>query len=306
MKKKLMFMAAVALMASTAFAQLSTRENDATVERISARPEKGDMALTFAFDLWQDAFSPLSGANPGDTLGRYDGLPFLNRLFTGDLLTYKCYLRDNLAVRGGIRLYRNGKTAKGQESDSSAIYPSPVGITEAKAVRVDRDFILAGGVERHFSRSNIFDVYAAADVLLGFGLTKTVSNVEFTTGDYNKQKMISSPFKAGAELLTGFNIFIAHLPVSVGMEYGLSFIWTSGSGKTKVHEEAKVGTTSYDITYSIEDDNFLGLGSGFHFDKLSKSEFDMNTNQSVRVTVNIYFSKEDKTNSGGSPVGTQY
>src|SRR5688572_16975581 len=122
MKKKLFFLAVFAFLSSILLAQLSIRENDVTVESLSARREKGDMALTFAFDLWQDNFSPLAGANPGDTLGRYDGVPFLNRLFTGDLLTYKYYLRDNLALRGGIRLYRNSKKADGTQGDSLATY----------------------------------------------------------------------------------------------------------------------------------------------------------------------------------------
>lgn len=302
MRKTLLFMSLLGFVFSTTFAQLSTRENDATVEKLSARPEKGDMSLTFAIDLVQDA--ALLGSNPGDSSDT--GIPFRNRLFTGDLLTYKYYTSDQLAIRAGLRLYKNSKRSSGTTVDSSFYFPVVPVIAKNKYVRNNREILLAGGVERHFAKSNIFDVYAAADLLLGFGQYKTVMNEDYSNEDYTNITMKDNRFILGGEFLTGFNIFIAHLPLSVGLEYGLYMKWTAGKGKTKVKREDKIGDDKFSTTYYMQSFDPFGVPDPLSYDKLRASEFDMNTNQNVRLTINIYFSKNEKETSGAAPQGTQY
>lgn len=269
--KKVLLLVALAFGFSSSYAQLSTRENDASVEKLGARPVKGDMALTFAIGTGKDSA----------TASLYKG----NLLGAGDLLTFKKYLEDDMAFRLGVRLFKKSSTTKGVSADSSGFNTQPQ-FFEYNYKSNKREYIIVPGIEKHFNAGNIFDVYTGADLYLGF--KKTVENKDDIktnrAGDSQKSKMTTKNTVAGLGWIVGFNVFVAQLPISVGLEYGLNAKWDIG-GKTKNEMESKVnGTTTSAEYFTLEGDNR-------QYDKVSKRSFGMDTNQNVRLAVNIYFGK---------------
>src|SRR5690554_3722549 len=108
MKKTLLVITLLALGGSSAFAQgLSTRENEAIVAKLGARPVAGDAALNFVI--------PIVGLN-GDMDNGENGPGLFNGnlLSPGDLLTFKYYHTDNFVLRAGIRLYADNDRMNGE------------------------------------------------------------------------------------------------------------------------------------------------------------------------------------------------
>ena len=116
MKKKLLSIA-LALVTTCSFAQLSERENDATMIKLGARPQAGDMSLTFGFDL-------------GGTLGsnKADAALFTGNFFAkGDFLTFKWYKSDDIVIRAAIRLSKHSSKLIGDIADTTAFNQTEFG-----------------------------------------------------------------------------------------------------------------------------------------------------------------------------------
>jgi hypothetical protein len=279
--KKSVLLIALAFGVSNVFAQLSTRENDASVEKIGARPKAGDMAFSYAIPL----------SNDSGKAHLFNG----NALQAGNLLTYKYYNTDDLVIRFGFRIMNENMTVKGTGLDSSATYnPNSAtgagyaGVKTVKRKEVKRMWEFAPGVEKHFLASNIFDAYAGADLYLGFGADKSTSNFDYINGDKSYTTTKTPTTDVGLGLITGFNVFVAHLPISVGLEYGWSAKWTFG-GISKVKTESVTGALSSSEDYKV--DNSASSESNAHYSKLKKREFNAETNQDVRIAIHIYFGK---------------
>ncbi|TVR41765.1 MAG: hypothetical protein EA392_01130 [Cryomorphaceae bacterium] len=280
----------LALGASSVMAQgLSTRENEAIVAKLGARPVAGDAALNFVI--------PLVGlnANDGTQAGLFDG----NMLGSGDLLTFKYYHTDNFVLRAGVRLYANNDRLSGDtfESEPFGVTLGEGDISNLAVINQDRSYVLAIGFEHHFSNSNIFDVYTGADLLVGFNKMRNTMEMEYNNIDGNLNDIITRDLFTeqtnstviGLGWVVGWNTFIAQLPISVGIEYGLSMKWLLG-GRTKVTEERDVRNADNLNSYSVEyftDDSQPGL----LFSDLSRRNFNMDTNQNVRLTFQFYFTR---------------
>jgi hypothetical protein len=278
--KKVLLLVALAFGISSSYAQLSTRENDVWVEKFGARPVKGDMALTFAIGTNKDS----------STAGLYSG----NLLRAGDLLTFKKYLEDDMAFRLGVRLYKQSGKSVGTSLDSSALnVVSPQTTFENEIKRNSREFVIVPGVEKHFNAGNIFDVYTGADLYLGFKKDRSIDNKTTNTTPnktVSNTTMTTKNSIVGLGWIVGFNIFVAQLPISVGLEYGLNAKWNIG-GKTKVETEQTVGDKTESIEYFTQEKDAAGAQDNAKYKELKKSNFGMDTNQNVRLAINIYFGK---------------
>jgi hypothetical protein len=274
MKKTITFILMLALFGlSSAFAQLSERENDSITVKLGARPVAGDMSLVFSYPVVSDTGNHFKG----------------NLLRTGDCITFKRYLTDDVAIRAGLRLYKSSSHSKGDIADSSGLIPPNI-IESNEFKSSKREYDIVPGIEKHFSKGNIFDTYAGADLYLGLGRDVTIQDVKYKSNDFTNMTAITNTTIFGFGAVVGFNIFIAHLPVSLGLEYGLTAKWTKG-GKTKVTEDDQIGGTAYSATYYTEDTNGLGTPDPNLYKKLKKGEFSMDTNQDVKIVLNIYFGK---------------
>lgn len=274
MKKSILIIAALAMGASSSFAQLTTRENCATNECLGARPVAGDMALTFAINIAAD-----------DTAS----LPLENNLTSGSVLTFKKYTTDDVAFRIGIRLQKTSYNYKGEAdsaSQTAANLGGDINITDREFKNSDRLYLLVPGIEKHFAASNIFDVYAGGDLHLGFSRSVDINNTSFRNGDENNRTAKRTQTVVGLGGVVGFNVFIAHLPISLGLEYGWNARWKLG-GKTHIETDVTSGGTSTSNDYFINGDDPADTNG---YTDLKRKEFAMDTNQNVRVVLNIYFS----------------
>lgn len=275
-------------------AQLTTRENEEVIVKLGARPQKGDMSLMFAYDIIPDS---VKKAN------LYSG----NFLRAGDLLTFKYYLNDNIAFRGGLRLTHKSSDTKGAYEDSTYYFVnqinSPGGKSTMRNALLVREYIFVPGIEKHFSKNNFFDVYTGADFFIGFGKERGINNIDFTNGDYSRIKTRMNTQIIGVGGLIGLNMFIAQLPISIGLEYGINALYIGGM-KTRINREDRITTGTLTETYSSDYfvegrfdptniDPSTGVpGSGQdQFNQLKNRAFSMETNQNVRFTLNLYFGK---------------
>jgi hypothetical protein len=235
------------------------------------------MALTFGVNIASD-----------DTAS----LPLENNLSNGSVLTFKYFNTNDVAYRIGFRLAKTAVNFKGSsDSLTQAAGGDPAGpngnfingLAEREFKNSDRTYLLVPGIEKHFNASNIFDVYAGADLHLGFMRSVLIDNTELTNGDFNNSTSKTTSTLVGLGGVVGFNVFIAHLPISLGLEYGWNARWKLG-GKTKTESETKTGATSTSNEY------FTQPGDDNAYTDLKRKEFAMDTNQNVRITLNIFFS----------------
>jgi hypothetical protein len=283
MKKTFMLLAVLAVSVSSMFAQLSTRDNDATNVNLGARPVAGDAALTFTI--------PIVGrsGNNGEDAGLYNG----NLFGAGQVLTFRYYNTSDVAYRLGIHMSADNNKRSGEQTDEDLAFAGDV--REAEYQDVMREYLIAPGIEKHFSSSNIWDVYAGGDVLIGFNKEKNMSNEiyweddggDLIEGGRNFQTSTTNAFVFGLGGVVGMNIFVAQLPVSVGIEYGLSAKWLFGD-KTKVETEFAANASDDVVTneYYEDPDDLGNIYTDF-----SKRQFNMDTNHNVRLNINFYFSR---------------
>ena len=282
--KRLILLSIVSLFMQDAFSQLSTRQNNDFSPKIGTRPTAGDAVLQFSF--------PVVDLSGDDEAGLYSGTAFT----AGDMLTFKYYKTDETVFRAGLRLAANNMRINGTAADSSESNTiTAFDIAENKKIVTSREYNFAGGVERHFTNNNILDVYAGGEALLGLGKDRTVSKETYVNGDITNLTTSTRTNIFGLGGVVGFNVFIAELPISLGVEYGLSAKWVFG-GKTKVKEEIEVtGGADYSAEYSTQETDGFGnadedsFGNNRQYSDLSRRAFNMDTNNSVRINLNIYF-----------------
>ncbi|MBK8226341.1 MAG: hypothetical protein IPK70_04095 [Flavobacteriales bacterium] len=275
MKKTLLSFALLGL-CSVASAQLSTRENQDTRYKFGGRPVAGDMALVFGLTLNNASFGDGS-----DSTAR--SISTWNRLSKGNLLTFKKFIQDDLAIRAGFRLARDSRSIKG-EVDSTQFIPATLAEFEYK--KSTREYMLVPGIEKHFSNSNIFDVYAGADLYLGFGRDRMVESYIFRDTDDNDVHTMTTPYTiVGLGGIVGFNVFVLDLPIALGVEYGWSAFWQLGN-KTK--HEVEQGTDSWEY-YTVGGDPNTAGGANTQYSSVKQKYNTMDTNDQVRLVLNIYF-----------------
>ena len=281
MKKLMLLFAVVALIGSDAVAQLSTRSNYDGNFRLGTRPTQGDAALNFVLPIID-----MSDDNGSDA-GLYKG----NSLLAGDMLTFKYYKSDDVVLRLGLRLYADNSTYKGTGADSSEtnqIFDNE--IKEVKSRTTMREYKLALGAEKHFLNSNIFDVYSGGEFIIGLGKDRMIQNEDYFNGDKMYMNSATGTTVFGIAGVVGFNVFVAQLPVSIGVEYGWSAKWIFG-GKTRVRTETEVGGTTTSQDYFTQEGDFLTNDPTTlrQYSSLSRREFNMDNNHSVRINLNINF-----------------
>lgn len=261
--KKLLFTLVAGFILIPAFSQLSTRENDAAVIKLGTRPVAGDFSLTFGL--------PLTSGSTAD-------LSIINSLQSGDFITFKTYLSSSLAFRAGIKLYKDSESASGDLID--LVTDTDNGSFEYK--ENNREYIIAPGIEKHFNASNIFDVYTGIDLFVGFGKYTEIQNETYANDDYDNYKLSSTNLVLGVGPVIGVSMFVAQLPVSIGLEYGVNIKYST-EGKDHYETETKVGGTTSSQDYYTSD-RIPGT-----YSKLKQSSMGINTNENVRIVLNIYF-----------------
>lgn len=313
--RKFLLLVAIASVSST-MAQLTTREAAPNSYRLGAYPQAGDLSLMF------NLFNITNYAS--DSTSDVGNIANVNGLGRGDLITAKYYWTDNVAFRAGIKLQRevSGKSSFDTDTSSELFSNDPDNISpfagtvtteETSTKRVVRDWAIKLGIEKHFSNSNFFDVYAGADLYLGLGkekfeLNTTTADGTPETGFSTVENLTSSRSytKLGVLPFIGVQMFVLDLPVSVGIEYGWDALWKFGgmykndieitqegvSGAGNPIEESISGTyySTGEATNARTSNGTIGQNGGAGSSVL-------NTNQNVKILLNIYFGRGGSSSS---------
>jgi hypothetical protein len=272
-----MIIGALLTCAPTLHAQLTTRTGGESQFNFATRPVAGTKMLTFNFDI--------PTGTPEDT-GSGQNLYSRLGLTSGRLFKAKYFWTNTIAIRGAINLSNSGAVSKG---DIDTTGGQGAGAVSNDLRSVDRSFLLVPGIEYHFAYTNLFDVYAGGDVILGRGSSVMRNDQEFTNDAYNRMES-KTPYTAfGLNPFVGVNVFIANLPVSLGLEYGITAAWKFG-GKTKVTTESKTaGGAETTREYFTQDTDPFGNADPNQYASLSKRNSTISTVNNFRVTLNLYF-----------------
>ena len=287
MKKSLLLLTAVALASTSILGQLSTRQNNDGDFRLGTRPQAGDAALHFVIpinELLDSDNDPGFGA--------------------GELLTFKYYKTKNLAYRAAFRFTADNSRSSGtaaDSSDSNVIFED-FELETINTRSIDRTYTLAFGAEQHFTNSNIFDVYTGAEAMIGLGKDKSFNEGTYFNGDIDNTTFTTNTTVFGFEGVVGFNVFVAELPIAVGLEYGWGGRWIF-NGKTKVERTLEIDAADVDYTaeWEQQESDAFGNPDSRQYSDLSRREFNMDTSNSLRLNILIYFSTDKDT---PDPIGS--
>jgi len=267
------------------FAQLSDRVNSPSTFKIVTRPVAGNWGIVIA-PSYQD-FSDIINRIDGD-----DSTEVKNIL---PVIALRIYKSDNLVLRIGLRSKSSNLKISGNLFLPDSILNQ--NLTELKYQRRTAELYITPGVEYHFSKSNILDVYLGAIIPLGYVKENQTDYLRSATADYQSYERTRFSLAYGFEGFIGVQAFVADLPLSIGIELGTTALGKLGK-KWKVKYSAKSGTTLTDQTYYKlnldNDDQIDPLSAGTiaqtsTFDKLTAKSFGVDG--MARLTLSYYFNK---------------
>ena len=268
MKKQLLFLVVLCL-AFTTKAQISDRVNDESTYLLGARPEAGNFGFFFGMstvdimDLSNDSLS-------------ISAIPIIN---------VKYYYTDKLVIKAGIYAKKKRRSIDGEGDPNITANTDDgdfisTGRTAYKHVETDASWSFTLGAEKHFDLSNIIDGYIGANGNLGYVRSVRKDNIAYSNGSFEDNEGSSFGFTYGLETVIGTNFFIADLPMSLGIETGLSFK-NYGANKYKTKYDENMGGTASSGTYytssidDFEDDYANSAANNLQFTDLKARRFDI-------------------------------
>lgn len=247
--KRVLFLASCILAFHLAgFTQLTTRENVPSVIRTGTRPQPNNWAIYI-------------GPSVTEVLDMVDknvswrGVPLVN---------LKYYQTDRLEWRLGLLFHGTREKEKGKLIDGGE-----------KVEKVNMEFYnrLMPGVAYHFSPKNVVDVYVGGYLPIGLDRNKMIEKSGML-----KNEVSQNIFTVGLEAFIGLQWFVADLPVSFGIEYGLSGLFQNGLRKKHVVSDGETTQTYY--TSADEKDRRF-------FNSLKRNRFELGND--CRVSISYYF-----------------
>jgi hypothetical protein len=287
--KKILFSALMACFALTASAQISEGAPSAKKYTTGNRPMKGTFGLYIGAET-----------NLFQELGAFNGfhpLPVVN---------LKYMASDNFEVRLGMKFWKQRETLSfgndaGEDATTGQTFVEEK--YSGKGVYADNQF--RPGFAYHFTKSNLLDVYAGLEGIIGW--RRTVANV-WTKIDGNEVTMNqrNAGIQFGAGAFIGLQAFIARLPLAIGLEYGISTVWDGALKNHTYYKDANTEFTVYseDGTHDNTTFDFLttaGMTGGndqrtnagsiygdtFDYMKARKGRW----GNTIRLTLSYYFNR---------------
>lgn len=246
MKTKFFTLAALLSIAcAPAFAQITTGETSAKTIQTGNRAQAGNFGLYLGAttDIVKDIF---------DASTTVEALPLINLKYMND---------DEIEYRIGIKAYKKGSKNSGTELDTK---------NDFKNKSVSSEYFLYPGIAYHFNKSNILDVYVGGELPFGINREKNLRDYD---GDEYSEKF--SSFQIGLGGFIGLQAYIGNLPLALGVEYGLSSMFSLGN-KWKVNDD--------DDTYYVTDPYYY---SATKFKEYKAS--DSFIGSEVRFTLTYFF-----------------
>jgi hypothetical protein len=252
MNKKIGILLVTICISSLGYAQLSTRENTISVFKTGSRPQAGSYGLYVG-----PSFMEITDMVDDDIDVR--GIPLIN---------LKLYKSNEFEWRLGLQFSGKSKTLKGTQTSGATSND----VTSKEKNSYNR--ISIGGAY-HFSPKNLLDVYIGAYVPFGWDTYRneqSVGNSSISTSKF-------SPV-IGVGSFIGLQAFVADLPISIGLEYGLR-----GIVRFRNQYKNEVTNSGKTETYYTEDEN--GKGSPYSDLAIRKSDFGTD----ARITFSYYFNR---------------
>lgn len=213
MKKFLLAVIVSAMVFMPVFGQISTGEpHSSVIPRTGNRPQAGDFGIYIGGSVTQ--IMDLVDAIGDDSYNAW-GLPIFN---------FKYYIYDELEFRCGFEFACKSTNEKYKFEDSS----------RGSAFESSNFTRFLPGVAYHFNKNNILDVYAGAQLPIGWTTSKVKTNAVYD-GERYSEKVYQGAFVIGGGLFVGLQAFIADLPIAIGLECGFSgYINAGGIPKTTI------------------------------------------------------------------------
>lgn len=268
--KKSILLAIVAMMGFTTQVSAQITEGEPTARKIRTgnRMEEGTWGLYMG--VTSDMFKNWADASIKNDIS----LPLLN-------IKYMC--SDKLELRMGIQGKKNRTTIKG---DYATSYDTDGSIDDTESMKdkdVQAEARFTPGFAYHFSKHNILDVYAGAELPLGWTRDKQVGK----NGD-NKVIDKHNSFDIGIGGFVGLQAFIGHLPLALGFEYGLSSI--THCGNKYIHKVDGKDAVGNDIEYTYKyRANAAGTGPDTATKYKSLKNRGTELGSQFRITLSYYF-----------------
>lgn len=210
--KKILFLMALVLGSLTTQAQITTGENTAKVIRTGNRAQKGN------FGLYLGATTDMiKGLTDGDV--KINALPLIN---------LKYMYTDKTEFRFGFEFW---------EKDSTYSAPNK---TDCKLN--ESRYMFYPGIAYHFNNKNLLDVYVGGELPFGFASEKSTEAVNESAGAYPAGYTYTkdqSFFRVGAGAFIGLQAYLGNLPVALGLEYGVSALYSHCYNNTLSKDDYK-------------------------------------------------------------------
>lgn len=238
--KKILFSALMACFALTASAQISEGAPSAKKYATGNRPTKGTFGLYVGaesdlFDRVTDRFA-------------FNPLPIVN---------LKYMVSDNFELRLGMKFWKQRESLHfgNDKGDVNAIDEK----YNAKAVVADNQF--RPGFAYHFTKSNLLDVYAGIEGIVGWTRNGVYTN-STVDGFEVAATTRTSTVQFGASAFIGLQAFIARLPLAIGLEYGVGTMW-DGALRQKNYAKAVNGGNTVETTTYAQNDAYFNMLPGY-------------------------------------------
>jgi hypothetical protein len=230
----------MACFALTASAQISEGAPSAKKYATGNRPTKGTFGLYVGaesdlFDRVTDRFA-------------FNPLPIVN---------LKYMVSDNFELRLGMKFWKQRESLHfGNDKGDVNAYDEKY---NAKAVVADNQF--RPGFAYHFTKSNLLDVYAGIEGIVGWTrngvyTNSTVDGIELAATTR------TSTVQFGASAFIGLQAFIARLPLAIGLEYGVGTMW-DGALRQKTYAKAVNGGNTVETTTYAQNDAYFNMLPGY-------------------------------------------
>ena len=198
--KKIFVLLALGLGVMSAQAQITTGESSSKVIRTGNRAQAGNFGLYIGATT--DMFRNLSNGGPEE----FSCLPLIN---------LKYMKTDNLEYRLGFEWWKSSTTTETDYGYNGA-YGSKSEVTDAQSM-----YMFYPGAAYHFSKQNLLDVYVGVELPFGF----SSASYEVKGGADES----ASHFRMGVGAFIGLQAYVGNLPLALGMEYGISSMYSTVS-----------------------------------------------------------------------------
>ncbi len=215
----------------------------------------------------QDVYKPVKG-DVTTEFGLSGGV--LNSDFrlneNGNLLRFRYFTQDKMALRVGFGLSSNNETANAYGANANET---------GEVVRKNTDLLINLGLEKHFTGTERLSPYVGADVLVGFSSRKRSyenSNNNFGNPSYvaNVSGSTTGPGSVsfGLRGVVGADYYFAKR-LFLGVEGGLGLLYAK-EGKTKTSSTVAGNTTTTEFksagnSFEINPSVITGVRIGFVF-----------------------------------------